>query len=136
MADKLFVKEIMTANISTLKKEQSVREATKVLAKLNIGAAPVVENGEIIGMFSERDLVNKVVAKDLDLDKALVHEVMTSPVITIDEKEELHQALFVMTEKHIRHLPVVKDGKMVGIVGIRGLLHALLTDTIDSFVTG
>ena len=137
MAEQMAVSAIMTSKICSLSKGQTIREAAKLMTELNIGAAPVLEGDKIVGMFSERDILKRVVAKDLDVNTCEIDDVMSSPVITITEDEKLHAALYIMTDQRIRHLPIVdKDGKMVGIVGIRGLLQALLGETIDAFVTG
>lgn len=100
----------------------SVREATGILAEKRIGAVPVMENGEIAGIFSERDVIYKL--RELGaavLDMPLGH-IMTALPVTIEPETSVMAALSLMTRRRIRHLPVVKDGRMVGFVSIGDLV--------------
>lgn len=100
----------------------SVREATGILAERRIGAVPVMENGEIAGIFSERDVIYKLREMGADvLDMPLGH-VMTALPVTIEPGTSVMAALSLMTRRRIRHLPVVQDGKMVGFVSIGDLV--------------
>jgi len=102
----------------------------------HIGAIAVVDNSRLIGIFSERDLMNRVVLQRRDPDNTRVGDVMTSPVITIQRSSTADDALKLMDEKHIRHLPVVTtDGNLAGMLSIRSLLHEKveeLRDQLDS----
>jgi CBS domain-containing protein len=114
----------------------SVMEAVLTMHQEHIGAVAVVDNDRLIGMFSERDLMYRVVLERRDPDQTSVGEVMTSPVITIERSMTADDALRLMDEKQIRHLPVVNsDGKLAGMLSVRGLLHEKveeLTDQLDS----
>lgn len=114
----------------------TVLEAVQIMHKEHIGAVAIVENDSLAGIFSERDLMNRVVLERLDPEKTLVREVMTSPVETIRRELTADDALKLMLEKHIRHLPVIdREGKLTGMLSIRSLLHdkvAELTDQLDS----
>ena len=114
----------------------SVFEAVQTMHEEQIGAVAIVEGEMLVGIFSERDLMNRVVLERQDPDKTQVSEVMTSPVETIRRELTADDALKLMLEKHIRHLPVVgRDGKLAGMLSIRSLLHdkvAELTDQLDS----
>ncbi len=100
----------------------TVRHAAKLLADKRIGALPVIENGAVAGIFSERDLLYSV-AKDggETLDQP-VSAVMTAPAITIDIDEDAVNALSLMTRRRIRHLPVTKNGQLVSFVSIGDLV--------------
>jgi CBS domain-containing protein len=102
----------------------------------HIGAVAVVKGNTLVGIFSERDLMNRVVLQRLDVDKTHVGDVMTSPVETIRRDLTADDALKLMLEKHIRHLPVVdRNGALAGMLSVRSLLQdkvAELTDQLDS----
>lgn len=130
------IDEIMVRNVVSINPDVSIREACVLMAERKIGATIVMDGKKLVGMFSERDLLNRVTAKNIDPDKAKISEVMTSPVITITSNTSFNDALYIMTSKHIRHIPVVdSDGELEGMVGIRDLLQAVLNDTIEAFVT-
>ena len=114
----------------------SVMDAVRTMNEEHIGAVAVVDNDRLAGIFSERDLMYRVVLERKDPDRTRVGDVMTSPVITIERSMTADDALRVMDEKQIRHLPVVNaDGRLAGMLSVRGLLHEKvqeLTDQLDS----
>lgn len=108
--------------VVTLTADLSVSDAVAVLAEKRIGAAPVMEDGRIVGIFSERDVIHI-----LDADGALalqrrVAEVMTSPAQVVTPEQPVIGALSLMTQRRIRHLPVVEGGRVVGFVSIGDLV--------------
>jgi len=112
----------------------SVFEAIRILAEKNIGALPVVENGRLMGIFSERDYVRKVDLEGRSSSQTLVREVISSPVISITPEQTIEEAMRLMTDKHIRHLPVLKDGNLAGMASIGDLVNWIIsaqTSTID-----
>lgn len=130
------VDEIMAEHMVTTQPGSSIRETAILMAQKKVGATAVMDDGKLVGMFSERDLLNRVVAKGLDADTSTIKDVMTSPVITIEAGTTANDALYIMTVKHIRHLPVVdKANQPIGMLGIRDLLESVLNETIDDFVT-
>jgi len=116
--------------------EASVLEAVGVMAQESIGAIAVTQGNRLIGIFSERDLMLRVVSETRDPERTQVRDVMTSPVETIERDSTADDALKIMLEKHIRHLPIVdRDGKLCGMISMRSLLHEKveeLTDQLDS----
>jgi len=114
----------------------SVMDAVRTMHEEHIGAVAVVDNDRLAGIFSERDLMYRVVLERQDPHQTRVGDVMTSPVITIPRSLTADDALKLMDEKQIRHLPVVNiDGKLVGMLSVRSLLHEKvqeLTDQLDS----
>jgi CBS domain-containing protein len=101
----------------------NVRSAAQTMAERNIGAVAVVDSGRLAGIFSERDLMARVVAKGLDPDDTSVSLVMSSELVVADPKDNLDSALQKMHSIHARHLPVVDDGKLVGMISLRDLLE-------------
>lgn len=101
----------------------SVRNAAQKMAEKNIGAVAVVASGKLAGIFSERDLMARVVAKGLDPDGTTVDDVMSKDLVIADPSDDLDDALEKMYSIHARHLPVVQNGKLVGMVSIRDLLE-------------
>ena len=120
----------------TVNQEASVLEAVSVMAQESIGAIAVTQGNRLIGIFSERDLMLRVVSETRDPERTQVCEVMTSPVETIERDSTADDALKIMLEKHIRHLPIIdRDGKLCGMISMRSLLHEKveeLTDQLDS----
>jgi CBS domain-containing protein len=120
----------------TVNQEASVLEAVSVMAQESIGAIAVTQGNRLIGIFSERDLMLRVVSETRDPERTQVRDVMTSPVETIERDSTADDALKIMLEKHIRHLPIVdREGKLCGMISMRSLLHEKveeLTDQLDS----
>ena len=100
----------------------SVRDAVALLADRKIGAVPVLDGGSIRGIFSERDLVRCVCDHGSDVLDWPVDRVMSSPVETVDTRTPILAALATMTQRRMRHLPVVEDGQIRGIVSIGDLV--------------
>lgn len=119
------VQSIMQREVLVAAPETGVGEAAKRMAERNVGAMLVVENGRLVGIFTERDLLRRVVAPGLDTRKTPLAAVMTPGPRTITPATPVGQALVVMQEHGFRHLPVVEDGLPVGMVSAR---HAMDPD--------
>jgi CBS domain-containing protein len=105
---------------------QTVLETVRAMVERNIGAVPVVHDGKLVGIFSERDLMRRVVAEGLDPRSTCLAEVMTEDPLTISTNEELENCMALMRRHGFRHLPVCHDGLLVGMVSLRDiLLHDL-----------
>lgn len=102
--------------------DQSVREAVALLAQKRIGAVPVMEGTQVVGIFSERDVIHGLEAKGAEALDGRVGNVMTAPAITVTPAQAVIGALSLMTRRRIRHLPVVEDGQVIGIVSIGDLV--------------
>ena len=100
----------------------SVGEAVKILAEKRIGALPVYSGGAVVGIFSERDVVYQLAAHGPAMLDKSVGEVMTSPPITVEKNSAVLDSLGLMTQRRIRHLPVVDQGKLCGFVSIGDLV--------------
>lgn len=108
--------------------ETLVTEAAKLMAAKNVGAIMVVQDDHLAGIFTERDVVFRVVARGLDAQATHVADVMTRAPHTIGPDTPFGYALVVMQEKGFRHLPVVQDGKPVGIVSSRSAMDPELVE--------
>lgn len=114
--------------------DASVYEALQLLAEKNIGALVVLRDGELVGVVSERDYARKVVLHGKTSMKTPVKEIMTEEVIAVGAGSTVEEAMALMTDKRIRHLPVVEGEKIVGVVSIGDLVKAIIADqefTID-----
>jgi len=109
--------------IFALHQHLTVRQAAQHMASKKVGAVPVVEGTRLVGLFSERDLVTRVVAPGLDPRALTIGQVMTREVIIAEPEETFDVALERMMRRHIRHLPVVSNGRLVGFVSFRDLVE-------------
>ena len=126
------IKEIMQRRkILKVPTQTLVTKAAKLMEKKNVGAVMVIEDGELVGILTERDVVFRVVAKGLDANSTRVTEVMTHAPITISPDEPFGHALMIMHEKGFRHLPVVEDNRIVGIVSARSAMDPELEDFVS-----
>jgi CBS domain-containing protein len=108
--------------IVTCDADASVRDAITLLAERRIGAMPVIDNGKVAGIFSERDVIHQLQAQGPAMLDARLRDVMTSPAITVSPETSVLAALSLMTRRRIRHLPVMRDGDMIGLVSIGDLV--------------
>ena len=102
--------------------DQTVGEAVAVLATRRVGAVPVMDGADVIGIFSERDVIHAIAAHGAAALARGIGETMTAPAITVAPGEAVIGALSLMTRRRIRHLPVVEDGRVVGLVSIGDLV--------------
>jgi CBS domain-containing protein len=117
-----------TRAMVTVKPEDTVLDAIKVLASENIGAAVVVVGDQLVGIFSERDYTRKVVLKGRHSESTRVEEIMTKNVVCVTPRTKTRDCMALMSEKSIRHLPVVEEGRVVGMVSIRDIVTDIIAD--------
>jgi len=127
------VKGIMTTPVITTDIDSSVREIARIMAEKRIGSIVVTKEGKPVGIATERDILQRVVAKGLDASTVKMKMIMSQPLITIDEKTPILQAIRTMEKNKIRRLLVVKNDKLVGIATQRDLLRALVFHVLISF---
>jgi len=137
-----FLKQNKNRKIWTISKEQNVRQALILMSENNIGAIIIVDNKDFpIGIFSERDYARKIILKGKSSKDTLLDEVMTKELITITKDYKIDQCMKIMNEKGIRHLPVLENQKIVGIISIRDVLKIMmkeqkeLIDHLQKFIT-
>jgi CBS domain-containing protein len=102
--------------------QTSVRQAISMLAERRIGALPVLEGAQVVGIFSERDVLYQLHSHGPDMLDRSVGDVMTTPAVTVTTDTEVLSALGLMTKRRIRHLPVVHDGVIIGFISIGDLV--------------
>lgn len=116
-------------NVVTIQPQRSLKEAVRLLERHNIGALVVVdESGMPIGIISERDIVRQAARDDNDLLARPVSAVMTRNVVTGSPQDDLQSVLRTMTEKHFRHLPIMDQGRLAGIISIGDVVKAQITE--------
>ncbi|MBZ5551600.1 MAG: CBS domain-containing protein [Acidobacteriia bacterium] len=101
---------------------QTVQEAANYMGSRNVGAVVVLEADRLAGIFSERDLMKRVVMRGLDPAKTKIEEVMTREVVSADADETYENCLRKMKQLNVRHLPIVRAGELLGLVSLRDLL--------------
>jgi CBS domain-containing protein len=112
----------------TVSPSKSVFDALQVMAEKDVGALLVVNSKTLVGVFSERDYARKVILHGKSSKEILVSEIMSSPPIFIGQDETVEQGLAVMSAKHVRHLPVMQNNRLIGIVTIGDLVKALIDE--------
>ena len=137
-----FLKLNKNRKIWTISKDQSVKQALILMSENNIGAIIIVDNNDFpIGIFSERDYARKIILKGKSSKNILLDEVMTKELITVTREYKIEQCMEIMNEKRIRHLPVLENKKIVGIISIRDVLKIImeeqkeLIDHLQKFIT-
>lgn len=115
----------------TAPSETTVSKAAKLMADRKVGAVMVVEQQQLVGIFTERDAVTRVIAQDRDVQTTSLAEVMTADPITVGPDKSFGYALLVMYENGFRHLPVMEDGKLIGIVSARNALDPDLEEFVS-----
>ncbi len=114
--------------IISIKPEDSVLDAIRLMAEKGIGSLVVMKDQELLGIMSERDYARKVIIKGRSSESTAVSEIMTVNVFTTSSSETVNDCMSVMTEKKIRHLPVVEDSAVIGMISIGDLVEAIISD--------
>jgi len=108
--------------------EATAYDALEIMAERNVGALLVIEDGNLAGVFSERDYARKVILKGKSSRNTKVRELMSSPPITIGSQTSLRDCMVLMTENHIRHLPVINDGVLMGVMSIGDVVNMIISE--------
>lgn len=125
----LSVKEILekkNSDIFSANSQTTVYDAIKLMGEKNIGALPVLDGDQLSGIVSERDYARKVVLMNRKSRETLVKDIMTATVITVSPSDSIDDCMEKMSAKRIRHLPVVHNGKMMGIISIGDVVTAII----------
>jgi CBS domain-containing protein len=131
---KATVREAMTSSPRSIESRESAVNAARAMVQEDVGSLPVVEGGALVGMVTDRDLVVQVLAKDLDPNKVTVGEVATENPIVASPEEPLDQALQRMAQEQVRRLPVVDDGRLVGILAQADVARTAKADSTGEMV--
>jgi CBS domain-containing protein len=114
---------MMNRKMRTIQTGATLLEAARLMREVQVGALLVEENGHLVGVVSETDLVRKAMAEEREINQEQVRTIMSSPIITIDIDRPASDASDLMSEKGIRHLAVTDSGKIVGVISVRDLLR-------------
>jgi len=118
------VKEILAnREIFTVKKGMSIKDVVLYMAEKSVGLVPVMDNDKLVGVFSERDLVKRVIAQNKNLDETSVDDVMSTKLIIADINEPNESVLAKMKEANTRHILVIENEQLVGVLAMRDLLE-------------
>ena len=119
-----------------------VIDAIQLMSEKNVGALPVVENANLLGVISERDYTRKVILKGKSSKETPVRDIMTEQLITVNPGDSVTECMRIMTEKRVRHLPVLEGTRLVGILSIGDLVNWIISaqkaaiENLERYVTG
>ena len=128
--------------VFTVRPDARVLEALELMDERDVGALPVVDQGELVGLISERDYARKVILLGRGSKDTPVADIMTEAVCTVTSKQTLEDCMALMTDRRIRHLPVVENGQLAGIISmgdvVKGLLeaHRETIEELEGYITG
>ena len=117
----MLVKELLESkgyDVYSVSPDTTVYDALKLMSEKEIGALVVLEDDKMVGIISERDYARKVILKGRNSQETVVREIMTSEVIHTYPEQKVQKCLSIMTKKHFRHMPVLEEGRLVGILSI------------------
>ena len=128
--------------IWSVEPKATIFEALEIMSEKEIGALLVMEDGKLTGIFSERDYARKVILKGKSSKETLVGELMTKKVFYIDSQKTINDCMAMMTAKRIRHVPVIEDNQVVGIVTIGDVVNQIISEQevtinhLENYITG
>ena len=108
--------------------EATAYDALEIMAEKNVGALLVIEDGRLAGVFSERDYARKVILKGKSSKNTKVRELMSSPPITVNSQTSLRDCMVLMTQCHVRHLPIIDSGVLMGVLSIGDVVNAVISE--------
>lgn len=115
-------------DVWSIEAEDPVLEAIQMMADKHVGALPVMRGTSLVGIISERDYARKVILHGRSSAETPVWQIMSSPVITVTSEDSVHYCMQVVTEKRVRHLPVMEKGRLIGLVSIGDLVRAVIEE--------
>jgi CBS domain-containing protein len=110
------VRDVMTPGVRTVRASQSLADAAEVMKGEDVGSVPVVEEGRLTGILTDRDIVTRAVAEQKDPRTVKVEEVVSDELVTVEPDQDLDEALALMARHQVRRLPVVEEGRLVGML--------------------
>ena len=142
VAQLLKLKAQHNQQVHTIAPGQMVLDALRLMAEKNIGALPVVDNGKLVGVVSERDYARKMVLMGRSSVGTPVSAIMSHKVITVDSSQSVETCMGILTDSLLRHLPVVEDGQLLGLLSIGDLVkeaiaeQANLIEQLEQYIRG
>lgn len=115
------VRDVMTSQVESVAPNCSIVEIAQLMRKNDVGSIPVCQDKKVLGMITDRDIVLKVIADGKNIQTVSAKDIMNSDVITVTTDQDVHEAAQLMSDYQIRRLPVVEEGKIVGIVALGDL---------------
>lgn len=131
-----------SGDVWSVSPNETVYDAIKMMAEKNVGALVVMEDEKLVGILSERDYTRKVMLRGKRSRETMVREIMSTDLKTVDPKESVDDCLRFMTEKRVRHLPVVHEGKLRGVISIGDLVKHVISvqsatlQQLESYISG
>lgn len=129
-------------DVISIERGLSVFDAIKLMADRAVGSLLVMDGGKLVGIVTERDYARKVILKGRSSETTSVEEVMTTEVLTATAVQTVNECMTLMTEKRIRHLPIVEEDKVIGIISIGDLVQAIISDQreeieqLENYISG
>ena len=123
-----YILKVKGYNMWSIPPSASVYDAIKMMADNEVGALLVIEAGKLVGIISERDYSRKVILKGRSSKDTPVRDIMTSPVLYTTPNQTIENCMALMTAKHVRHLPVFANDRLIGIVSIGDLVKAIISE--------
>ena len=139
------VKQILSEKgdaVWSISPDTTIFDALKSMSEKGVGALVVIDDQDVVGVFSERDYARKVILEGKSSKDLPVKEIMTRRVVFVKPENTTEDCMALMTDKHIRHLPVVVDGKLVGIISIGDVVKAIISqqeyviEQLENYITG
>jgi CBS domain-containing protein len=122
--------------------ETTVLEASNLMFEKNVGALIIIDGTEVVGIFSERDIARKLAAKGTRSGESKVKDIMTPAVITVSPEQSVDECMALMTDQRVRHLPVIENHKIIGMISIGDVVKAIMSEReqlirqLESYITG
>jgi CBS domain-containing protein len=118
------IKELLTnREVYTVKKGTNIKDAVNYMAEKRVGLVPVMDDGKLVGVFSERDLVQRVISKNKSLEETKVEDVMSTKLLIAETHEPNESVLAKMKEANTRHILIIEEEKLIGVLSMRDLLE-------------
>ncbi|NUN93567.1 MAG: CBS domain-containing protein [Verrucomicrobiae bacterium] len=141
----MFVKDLLQqkgSGVHTIRPNDTVYRALELMAEKDVGALVVVEGDRVVGMFTERDYARKVILKGKNSRSITVGDLMVREVLYLNPSDQIEHCMALMTEKHLRHLPVLEEGKLVGLISIGDVVKSIIRhqeftiQELERYITG